>query len=69
MSTDKKLAHFVLQTRQLPALGDWYLRVLDTSDEEHHRLGIFQSLETVERAPLTVGLAHSTSGPRRVEAN
>jgi hypothetical protein len=57
MSTDKRLAHFVLQTGQLPALRVWYLRVLH-----------LELLETVERAPVTVGLAHSTSGPRRVEA-
>jgi hypothetical protein len=81
MSTDKKLARFVPQTGQLPALWDWYLTVLDTHvvcenqllsrmtfDEEHHRRGIFQLLETVERAPMTAGLAHSASGPRRVEA-
>ena len=50
MSTDKRLAHFVLQTGQLPALRDWYLRVLDTFDEEHHRLGILSYL-TLSSAP------------------
>ena len=29
MGTDKKLAHFVLQTGRLPVLRDWYLKVLD----------------------------------------
>jgi hypothetical protein len=28
MNTDKKLAHFVLQTGQLAVLRDWYLKVL-----------------------------------------
>jgi catechol-2,3-dioxygenase len=72
MSTDKKLAHFVLQTGELPVLRDWYLRVLDahvvyenqflslmTFDEEHHRLGIVQLPQPVKRTPMTVGLAHS----------
>jgi len=72
MSTDKKLAHFVLQTGQLPVLRDWYLKVLDahvvyenqflslmTFDEEHHRLGIVQLPQPAARTPMTVGLAHS----------
>jgi catechol-2,3-dioxygenase len=72
MSTDKKLAHFVLQTGQLPVLRDWYLKVLDahvvyenqflslmTFDEEHHRLGIVQLPQPGKRTPMTVGLAHS----------
>ncbi len=55
MGTDKRLAHVVLQTGQLAALRDWYLKFLDahvvyedrfmsmmTFDEEHHRLGIVQ---------------------------
>src|SRR6476659_6991323 len=50
MSTDKILAHFVLQTGQLPALRVWYLRVLDTFDEEHHRLGIL-SYSRLSSAP------------------
>lgn len=29
MTIDKKLAHIVLQTGQLPVLRDWYLQVLD----------------------------------------
>lgn len=29
MTADKKLAHIVLQTRQLPVMRDWYLKVLD----------------------------------------
>jgi catechol 2,3-dioxygenase-like lactoylglutathione lyase family enzyme len=72
MNTDKKLAHFVLQTGQLPVLRDWYLKVLDahvvyenqflsliTFDEEHHRLGIAQLPQPAARTPMTVGLAHS----------
>ena len=72
MSTDMKLAHFVLQTGQLPVLRDWYLKVLDahvvyenqfltlmTFDEEHHRLGIVQLPQPVQRSPMTVGLAHT----------
>lgn len=69
MNTDKKLAHFVLQTGQLAVLRDWYLKVLDahvvyenqflslmTFDEEHHRLGIVQLPQPAARTPMTVGL-------------
>jgi catechol-2,3-dioxygenase len=72
VSADKKLAHVVLQTGQLPVLRDWYLKVLDahvvyeneflsflTFDEEHHRVGIVQLPFPVERTPMTVGLAHT----------
>jgi catechol-2,3-dioxygenase len=72
MSADKKLAHVVLQTGQLPVMRDWYLKVLDahvvyeneflsfmTFDEEHHRMGLAQLPFPVERTPMTVGLAHS----------
>jgi catechol-2,3-dioxygenase len=72
MTSDKRLAHIVLQTGQLPALRDWYLKVLDahvvfengllafmTFDEEHHRLAIAQLPQPVARAATTVGLAHS----------
>ena len=71
MNAEKKLAHIVLQTTQLAALQDWYLKVLDahivyenefiafmTFDEEHHRLGIMQIPGLVERSPITVGMAH-----------
>lgn len=69
---NKKLAHIVLQTGQLPALRDWYLTVLDahivfandmlsfmTFDEEHHRLAMVQLPEPAARTSMTVGLAHS----------
>ena len=69
---DKKLAHIVLQTGQLPVLRDWYLQVLDahvvfeneflsfmTFDDEHHRLAIVQLPQPVPRTSMTVGLAHS----------
>ena len=69
---NKRLAHIVLQTNQLTALKDWYLKVLDarivyenpqiaflTFDEEHHRLAIAQVPGLVERTTLTVGLFHS----------
>jgi catechol-2,3-dioxygenase len=72
MTADKKLAHIVLQTGELPVMRDWYLKVLDahvvyenpflsfmTFDEEHHRLGIVQLPLPAERSPMTVGLAHS----------
>jgi catechol-2,3-dioxygenase len=72
MSADKKLAHIVLQTTQLPEMKEWYLAVLDadlvfenpmfaflTFDDEHHRLAIAQIPGLVERTPMTVGLAHS----------
>lgn len=72
MSTNKKLAHIVLQTDQLPAMKDWYLKVLDahvvyenpmmsflTFDDEHHRIAIAQLPGLAKRTPITVGLAHS----------
>jgi catechol-2,3-dioxygenase len=72
MTSDKRLAHIVLQTADLPALRDWYLKVLDahvvlengflafmTFDEEHHRLAIAQLPQPVARTVTTVGLAHS----------
>jgi catechol-2,3-dioxygenase len=72
MGADKRLAHIVLQTGQLPALRDWYLKVLDahvvfenemlsfmTFDEEHHRLAIAQLRQPAARTSNTVGLAHS----------
>ncbi len=72
MNSDKKLAHIVLQTGQMPALRDWYSKVLDahvvyeneflaflTFDEEHHRLAIAQLPAPQPRTPMTVGLAHS----------
>lgn len=72
MGADKRLAHIVLQTGQLNALRDWYLKVLDahvvfenemlsfmTFDEEHHRLAIAQLPQPAPRTPMTVGLSHS----------
>jgi catechol 2,3-dioxygenase-like lactoylglutathione lyase family enzyme len=72
VAVDKKLAHLVLQTGQLPALRDWYLEVLDahvvfeneflsfmTFDDEHHRLAIAQLADPVQRTAATVGMAHS----------
>lgn len=72
MHANKRLAHIVLQTNQLDAVKDWYMKVLDahvvyenpmisflTFDEEHHRLAIAQVPGLVERTPLTVGLFHT----------
>lgn len=73
MSLDKRLAHLVIKTMQLPAMRDWYLTVLDahvvfeneglcfmTFDDEHHRLGLIQLPPNgVGRNPLSVGLSHS----------
>jgi catechol-2,3-dioxygenase len=72
MRVDKRLAHIVLQTGQLTALRDWYLKVLDahvvfenemlsfmTFDREHHRLAIAQLPQSVPRTSTTAGLAHS----------
>ncbi len=72
MAADKRFAHIVLQSGQLQAMRDWYLKVLDaqivyedrfmsmmTFDEEHHRLGIVQLPRPIERTTRTVGLAHS----------
>lgn len=73
MTADKRLAHIVLQTGQLPALRDWYLKVLDahvvyenemlsflTFDDEHHRIAILQLPRPTPRSPVTVGLSHSS---------
>lgn len=73
MSLDKRLAHLVLKTGQLPAMRDWYLKVLDahvvfenealcfmTFDDEHHRLGLIQlPPNAIPRQSLSVGLSHS----------
>ncbi|HUG79059.1 MAG TPA: VOC family protein [Burkholderiales bacterium] len=68
-----KLAHFVLVTRDLPRLRDWYLTVLEgrvayqdpvlcflTYDDEHHRIAIGALPGVEEREPgLRVGLHHT----------
>lgn len=72
MSSDKKLAHIVLQTKELAPLKEWYLKVLDahvvyendfiaflTFDDEHHRLAIMQMPTLTDRSPITVGMAHT----------
>src|SRR4051794_30040653 len=68
-----KFAHFVLITRDMPRLRDWYVAVLEGTviyqdpilcfisyDEEHHRvaIGAFPGVE--EREPgVRVGLHHT----------
>ncbi|MCX2929925.1 VOC family protein [Mycobacterium sp. CVI_P3] len=74
MKVRPRLAHFVLQTSQLPVMRDWYMKVLGahavyenpamcflTFDEEHHRVALLGLPPGVlaERTPLTVGMAHS----------
>ena len=74
MTVRPYLAHFVLQTNQLPEMRAWYLKVLGaevvyenpamcflTIDEEHHRLALFgpPGGMMTERTPLTTGLAHT----------
>lgn len=74
MPVPAKLAHFVLMTRQLPRMRDWYCQVLGahvvyenpalcflTFDGEHHRLALISppGAPLVERTPLTVGMHHS----------
>ncbi len=74
MNVRPRLAHFVLQTSQLPTMRDWYLKVLGahavyenpamcflTFDEEHHRIALLGLPPGVlgERTPLTTGMAHS----------
>lgn len=74
MSVRPRLAHFVLQTSQLPAMRDWYMKVLGahavyenpmmsflTFDEEHHRIALLGLPPGVlgDRTPLTTGMAHS----------
>jgi hypothetical protein len=75
MSTDKKLAHFVLADRPaaraeglVPESPDAHVVYenqflsLMTFDEEH-RLGIVQLPQPAARTPMTVGLAHSAYTP------
>nr|P47233.2 RecName: Full=Biphenyl-2,3-diol 1,2-dioxygenase 3; AltName: Full=2,3-dihydroxybiphenyl dioxygenase III; Short=DHBD III; AltName: Full=23OHBP oxygenase III; AltName: Full=Biphenyl-2,3-diol 1,2-dioxygenase III [Rhodococcus globerulus]CAA53299.1 2,3-dihydroxybiphenyl 1,2-dioxygenase III [Rhodococcus globerulus] len=74
MTVTPRLAHFVLQTNQLPAMTQWYIDVLGahvvyenpamcflTTDEEHHRVALFgpPGGGLPERTPATVGLAHT----------
>lgn len=74
MATHPKFAHAVLMTNRLPAMRDWYCTVLGahvvyenpmlcfiTFDEEHHRLAFLTVPDgsLVERAPNSVGLAHT----------
>lgn len=74
MQARPRLAHFVLQTNQLPVLRAWYMKVLGahvvyenpamcflTFDDEHHRIALFGPPGNVmtDRTPLTIGMAHS----------
>ncbi len=74
MATQPKFAHAVLMTNRLPAMRDWYCTVLGahvvyenamlcfiTFDDEHHRLAFVTVPDgtLVERAPNSVGLAHT----------
>ena len=66
-----KLAHFVLRTRALKQLVEWYQSVLGahvvfenpviafmTFDDEHHRLALIQNPQWTDAAPDAVGLEH-----------
>lgn len=74
MAAHPRLAHFVLQTNQLPVMREWYGKVLGarvvyenpamcflTFDDEHHRVALFGPPGDVmtPRTPLTIGMAHS----------
>lgn len=74
MKARPRLAHFVLQTSQLPEMREWYMKVLGahavyenpmmcflTFDDEHHRVALLGLPPGVlaERTPLTTGMAHS----------
>jgi len=73
MAAPAKFAHIVLMTGQLPALRDWYARVLDahvvyenpglcfmTFDDEHHRIALVAPPVPVQpRTPLTACMHHS----------
>ena len=73
MSTTPKLAHIVLMTGQLPAMRDWYAKVLGahvvyenpglcfmTFDDEHHRLALVAPpVPLTPRTPLTACMHHS----------
>ncbi|MBD0673714.1 VOC family protein [Streptomyces sp. CBMA156] len=71
MASPDKLAHVVLRTGGLPAMTDWYVRVLEgrvtfanealaflTYDDEHHRVALVATGATERPTDAHTGLHH-----------
>ena len=71
-----KLAHFVLQTNQIPRMRDWYCATLQaevvhedahlcfvTYDDEHHRIAFVDPGPLAPRAPVHEGRLVDTAEP------
>lgn len=71
----KYVSHYGLRVRNLPEMIDWYVKFLDahvdrdmgfgafmTFDDEHHRLVIFTTDDTVEHIPNSAGVEHIALG-------
>ena len=71
----KYVSHYGLRVRDLPAAIDWYAKFFDariehdmgigvfmTFDDEHHRLVIFTTDDTVEKVPNSAGVEHIAIG-------
>ena len=71
----KYVSHYGLRVRDLPVMIDWYQKFLDariehdmgfgafmTFDNEHHRLVIFTTDDTVEKDPNAAGVEHIALG-------
>lgn len=71
----KYMSHYGLRALDLAAMTDWYVKFLDariehhmgfgvfmTFDDEHHRLVIFTTDDTVEKDPNAAGVEHVALG-------
>lgn len=71
----KYVSHYGLRVRDLRAMLDWYQKFLDaeirhdmgfgafmTFDDEHHRIVIFTTDDTVEKDPKAGGIEHIALG-------
>lgn len=67
----KYIGHYGLRTKQLPEMVDWYKKFLDaeiqhdmgfgafmTFDDDHHRIVIFTTDDTEDRAANSAGVDH-----------
>lgn len=73
MTSPIRLAHIVFRTNDLPAMQNWYCKVLDahvvfgnahisfiTYDEEHHRIALIATEQFAPKPPqASVGFYHS----------
>jgi catechol-2,3-dioxygenase len=71
MPSPVKLSHLVLQTNQIAAMRDWYIKVLDAElvqesdfisfisyDEEHHRIAFLNPGPLARKGEADVGFNH-----------